>query len=1185
MYLKKIDIHGFKSFADRVKLEFLPGINAIVGPNGSGKSNIIDAIRWVLGEQRVKSIRGSKLEDVIFAGSVAKKPMGMAEVSLTLDNTDNFLPLEYSEVCITRKAFRSGESEFYINKIPCRLKDIQELLMDTGIGKDGYSIISQGQVDKILTCRPQERRVIFEEAAGIMKHKTRKQDAEKHLNETMSNIERIDDILLEIQKQLGPLAEQRQKALEYKELSLKYRKTHINILLEKYIRNQNSLGLIQEEMSKTKIALDKILCEKKNALQQSTNYAEELDRIQEKHEKAQKDLFLASGNIKELEKDFQWSKEEDLRLREEYDILSKDIEVITKKIQESRKRHSTNIQKLEEKTQRINQLKLDIKKKIKDLTDIDCKVEEKQNAIEDLKSNIIELLNFASERRNMVSSLNTMKQNLNNRLKQISREKTKLDTANDTTNSEIDRLKTKYRELSSILEDKNTTILELEEKINQKKEQFILKTKELTDKQRIFSEKVSKYRALKDINDNFEGYNYGVRNLLKSIKKDSLKLGGIYGAVADVISVDKKYEVAIETALGAALQNIVCKSEEVAKLSIEFLNERRLGRATFLPLTSAKSRSLNQSELEVTSMNGCISIAENLVSYNAKFEPVIKNLLGRVIVAKNIDSAIKIAQKCKFSLKIVTIDGEIIHPGGAITGGSRRKSSQILTRKRQLIEHKSIVKDLKQDLKKIQSSYDILDRDIESKKTHLLHLKDTRYNIKSNIVAIDKQIQEINKILNERNDRKNLLEEEKGQIKVQVAEIKTELQSEKMNIQELEKRNLTSQDSVKRLQEEVDNIKKKRDALADNLTEQKIELASLVQEEKGLKQQLQSLLQNINSWSKELDNLKKKQVENKQKRSTIKDKIKSINGEIKDTSHNLKELESKVSQLKDKRLMVKKSHKQTQENITNLTFQQKNHEESINKYILKKTQLKMKFEQIKDELWEKYSITVQEALETKNELDFNKAKKILSNTKKKIESLGYINLQAIEDYEKTQKRFDFLKNQRQDLINAKCDLDVLIKEIIKTMEEMLTLAIKQIQQEFSETFRDLFGGGKAELVVEREQEQGILEAGIDIIAQPPGKKLQNLSLLSGGERALTAIALLFAILNTKKTPFCILDEIEAALDDANIHRFSSYLKRVSKHTQFIIITHRRGTMEVANALYGISMEETAVSKILSVKLN
>lgn len=1185
MYLKKIEIHGFKSFADRVKLEFLPGINAVVGPNGSGKSNIIDAIRWVLGEQRVKTIRGTKLEDVIFAGSIARKPMGMAEVSLTLDNTDHFLPLEYSEICITRKVFRSGESEFYINKIPCRLKDIQELLMDTGIGKNGYSVISQGQVDKILTCRSQERRVIFEEVAGIMKHKMRKHDAKKHLDETMSNIERIDDILMEIQNQLGPLFEQRQKALKYKELSSKHKTLYINLLLEDYNKKQNSLNQYQEKISKTKTVLDKILCKKKHISRQSVNYTNLFEQTQAKYETAQKDLFFLNGNIKELQKDLHWSKEEDLRLEEEYEKLLKNTEVITKNRKQANEEIDVKRQKLQQKTKRIEELELDIKKKLKELKELNDKIKEKQNTVEDIKGNVIELLNFASEKRNISSSLTTMEQNLKNRLKQINREQKKVDIANNATNSEIDEMSKKHKELYSLLQRKKAAIVNLEQEIRRKAEQLTLKAKELSEKQRAFSEKTSKYRALKDINDNFEGYNYGVKNLLKAIRNSDFSSTGIYGTIADIISVDKEYEVAIETALGAALQNIVCKTEKEAKRAIEFLKSRHLGRVTFLPLTSAKPRKLNKSELKLASMQECVSVAENLISYDAKFQSVIKNLLGRVIVSDNIDNAIKIAQKCRFSLKIVTLDGEIIYPGGAMTGGSRKKSSQILTRKRELVESKNIIKSLEDDLLIAQDNHDILKHDIENKKVNLAEMKDEMYDIRSKTITIDKQVQEIKKLLVERNDRKNLLEEEKSQIKVQVAEIKKELQSVEKNIQNLENENLISQDSVKELKKEVDNIKIERDILADSLTEQKIELASLKQEDIGLKQQLQSLQQNIGSWTVELEDLIKEQVKTKQKRVATKDKIKSIKRKIEDTKDSLSRLESKVLQLKNKRSEIKKKLEEIQENIETFTLKQKNCDKSINNRMLKTTRINMKLEQIKDKLWEKYSLTIQEASKTKVELDFDKAKKALSNIKREIESLGYINLQAIEDHKKLQKRFDFLKNQRQDLLKAKKDLDVLIKEITKTMEEMLASSIKQIQQEFSKTFQELFGGGKAELVVEKEQEHGILDAGIDIIAQPPGKKLQNLSLLSGGEKALTAIALLFAILNTKETPFCILDEIEAALDDANIHRFSSYLKRISKHTQFVVITHRRGTMEVANALYGVSMEETAVSKILSVNLN
>lgn len=1183
MHLKKIEMHGFKSFANKVKLEFMPGINAIVGPNGSGKSNIIDAIRWVLGEQRVKTIRGSKLEDVIFAGSISKKPMGMAEVSLTLDNTDGFLPLEYSEICITRKAFRSGESEFYINKTPCRLKDIQELLMDTGIGKDGYSIISQGQVDRILTCRPEERRLIFEEVAGIMKHKTRKQEAEKHLEETMANIERIDDILLEIQNQLGPLAVQKQKALQYQELSSVYKKIHINLLIEDYISKQNYLNKINKEISTNEALLNEILDEKSLALKNSKSLTEDLEKIQMKYEEAQKDFFHVKSKINELQRDLEWSKEESFRLEEEQDKLLKNLERLNRQTDIAKEKGILYKQKLEQKRKEREQIEKNIQAKLKELDIYNKEILEKQNLIEESKSNIIEILNSASEKRNIISSLNTMKQNLKDRLKQISREQNKLNATNDATKTEIDRLNSQYKKLNFLVEDKSAIILDLEQEITQMTDKLDLKTKKLAKNQKDLSEKISRYKALKEINDNFEDYNYGVRNLLNSIRKNKVDLTGIYGALADIILVEKKYEVAIETALGAALQNIVCKNENDAKLAINFLKERRLGRATFLPLTSIKPRKLNKLESNLLSMKGCLSTAESRVSCDTKFRPIIKNLLGRVIIADNIENAIRIAQKCNFSIKIVTLDGDLIYPGGAITGGSRKSSSQILTRKRELIECKATIKVLERDFTKVRDSYNILKDDIERKKILLSKLRNEKNDIISNVRIIERQIHEKNMILDERNDNINLLDKERHQIKLQIAEIESDLLLEEANISKLDTRNLTSQDEVKKLQEEINNIQIKRDNLTDSITDLKVKLASFKQEEIGIKQQLKNVNQDTDSWSKELKSLEKELSENEHKRHEIKSKVETAKKQIETNSYKIKDLKLKISELEDKRAKLKKQMVQAQEKTTILEDQQKSFEVVLNKHKVKKAQLNIKLEQIKDNLWETYSLTTEEAYKIKRPLDCDNPKSALRQLRKQMTSLGHVNINAIKDHEKLSKRFDFLKDQREDLIKAKLDLDVLINEITKTMEEMLTLSIKKIQKEFNKTFNDLFGGGKAKLVVEGDS--NILNSGIEIIAQPPGKKLQSLSLLSGGERALTAIALLFAILNSKKTPFCVLDEIEAALDDANIYRFSSYLKRVSKHTQFIIITHRRGTMEAANALYGISMEESAVSKILSVKLN
>lgn len=1183
MYLKRIDLHGFKSFADKVKIEFLPGINAIVGPNGSGKSNITDAIRWVLGEQSIKTIRGTKLEDVIFAGSNNKRSMGMAEVSLTLDNSSGLLPLDYSEICFTRKVFRSGESEFYINKTPCRLKDIQELLMDTGIGKDGYSIIGQGQVDEILTCRPEERRAIFEEAAGIFKHKTRKKEAQKHLEETMANVNRVNDILVEIKNQLGPLEEQRLEAIKYKELSAEYKDIDISLLIDEYTKKQDVLQKANEEFLKNKCQLKNYVEKKANITDLHNQYKSKLENLEQEYEKKKVLLFNLDNKRKDIERDIQWNNNEIKQLINEKEEMQNNIAVIVDKINSTKQIYQTTINRLEEKIKHINLRDIELGEKHQKLANLDEEMQKKQELIERLKGDVIEILNDASQKRNMITGLKTMKKNLQDRLLQIEREKATINQANNITINEIKRLCDEKQKLNSYNVSYKTQIEDLRVNLQKHEEKLAKITKSLSQTQEKLSNYISKFRALKDIEENFEGYNYGVKNLLSSLKNNKLNSQGIYGTIASIITVDKIYETATETALGSTLQNILCHREEDAKRAIEYLKENKMGRVTFLPISTIKPKTLSSREKHILSIEGCISVAKELISYDTKYDSIIGYLLGRVIVAKDMDAAINIARKSNFSIKIVTLDGELIMPGGAITGGSRKGSSQILSRKRKLQEAKEIIEKLENTLKGEKGRFESIKRLTEDTKASIEVIQNNFYDIKSKIAVIDKELQEKQKIVEERQQREMLLDAEIKHIKSEEANIDTEILDIEGEVGNLDTKNKESHDLTLMLQQELINIKNQREEIANIITESKINLASLKQEEIAFTQKIQAAKENIDSLTAEKNFLEAKLKENEKKHSSIKKSLEGNTIQIKQIEENIvinkKALEELLSQKEDIKIKIK----QYQEKLISLEEKQNVFEKKINEYRLKESKLKMEIELIANRLGENYYITPDEAIKLKTNIgDCNKAKERLATIKNELKSLGNVNLQAIQDYERQKARYDFLISQRNDLLKAKEDLNQLIKSVTKTMEEMLATTIDNIQKEFKKTFTELFGGGYVELVIEGEK--NLLEAGIDIVAQPPGKKLQNLSLLSGGERALTAIALLFAFLNTKRTPFCVLDEIEAALDDANIERFSSYLKKISAHTQFIIITHRKGTMEVADALYGISMENTATSKILSVKL-
>ncbi|MCR4430145.1 MAG: chromosome segregation protein SMC [Tepidanaerobacteraceae bacterium] len=1183
MYLKRVELHGFKSFADRIEIEFGPGINAIVGPNGSGKSNITDAIRWVLGEQSMRNIRGTKLEDVIFAGSNSKKPMGMAEVSITLDNSDKLLPLEYSEICFTRRVFRSGDSEFYLNKIPCRLKDIQEILMDTGIGKDGYSIIGQGQVDEILTGHPDDRRIIFEETAGIMKHKSRKREAEKRLEETVNNMARIDDVMAEIQNQMEPLKIQKEKALNYKSLSEQLKQLDINLLLAEISRIEKKLSHVRKSFEENRSCLQEIIDERNLLREKIARDVAELESHESDYAKLHERAYDAASKKKNMEKDLLWMKEEEKRLCIERQELNDNKEHLQQKIYESKDMLAQKTKLLEQKIKEINSLELKITEYEKELAGKDELIKQKESQIENLKGDVIDLLNFASEKRNRMTSLLSMKTSLENRLKQIENDRRILRDSNNATAQEIIKIKDRMQELAFLCKHYQEQIKDTEEDmqkfslmLEEKKAFGIKKGEEL-------SALVSRHKALKEVTESFEGYQFGVRNLLSSLKNKKLNLEGIHGALADIISVEKTYEVAIETALGGALQNIVCDTDEDAKLAIEYLKRYDLGRVTFLPLNTVRPRFIEDKEAIYLSMKGCIGTANHLTSCEKKFLPIINNLLGRVIVADKLDNALVIAKKSGFNLKIVTLDGELINPGGSITGGSSKKTNYILSRKREIQEFEYSIEKLKGEIAVIrQECSDIEEKYHESLK-RMDFLKDNLFNAKSELAAMERELKEKQATLGERERKDEQLESEIKDIKIQNSEIDVQVASLQQEMGSIDIKNNSSQSMVKDLQQQLSMERLNREKLMESIMQLKVNLASQKQEEINMEQNIKDIEKDIQIWSKELKSLQDKSVQNEQSLDRAKQEILNIAEQMESFIKLEEDIMSKTGEIKQRIESMKKSLEENRAKLNFLEEEKQKLEIRLQELRVDETALRMELDQLGEKLMERYSLSIEQAMDYKNDMgSIVEMKEEIVCIKKAIDSLGIVNLQAIEDYDNLKSRYDFLSAQRNDLREAKDKLDSLIKEITKAMEDMFLSTFERVREEFKKIFTELFGGGRADLVIQNEK--NLLETGIEIIAQPPGKKLQSISLLSGGEKSLTAIALIFAILNIKATPFCILDEIESALDDANIDRFAAYLKKVSAHTQFIIITHRKNTMTVADALYGVAMEETAVSKVLAVKL-
>jgi len=1183
LYLKRIELHGFKSFANRVELEFQPGINAIVGPNGSGKSNIIDAIRWVLGEQSVKTLRGYKLEDVIFAGSHLKKPMGMAEVAITLDNSDRLIPLDYSEISFVRRTFRSGESEFFLNKTPCRLKDIQEILVDSGVGKDGYSVISQGQIDEILTCRPEERRTIFEEAARIMKYRIRKREAEKRLEETMENIARIDDVINELINQLEPLALQKDIAVKYKELSLEYKKADVNLLLAERERLQKKLENIVEKLHDNESKLAKTYSLTETLREKLADYKSRLKAAEKVYETAQIDFFDVNSQIKDLNKDFQIATGEKERLENENKDLLKNIDNYKGNLESSQKEFKIKTDFLEEKIKVINQIELTLDEKEKTFVSLNEEIASKQSLVESVKGDVIDLLNYASQKRNAISQLNVSKSNLEKRLKQIENEVAKIKDANSITDKEISQINEKIDHLKSLSSKLELNIDKLK---NQEKqlETELDKNKRLElKKQQELTVLTSRLKTLKEIEDSYEGYQLGVRNLLIALKNMQYFDTGIYGTVADLITVSPEFEIAIETALGQSMQNIICESEENARKAIEFLKRHNYGRVTFLPLSTVRQRYIDRSEEKYLSLKGCIGPAIELISFDKRFFNPLAYLLGRVLVADSLENAINIAKQSNFAFKIVTIQGEVLSQGGSITGGSQKRSNFLLIRKRQINDCKSQTKELEADLNELRQYNQKLRNEIEDKQKLIERNTASLYSAKSELEVLKKQLQEKQNLLSERQEREKQLDDERRQILLESKEIVEQIALLEADVGNIDVQNTSTQRKVENLQEEIKKANEIREKISDEITRLKIKLASFKQEQIAINQSLQTLEENMKFYTAEIKRLREKISQNNDTIFQIDKKLADYEYKIKELTNIQQQHQELLGSSKEQLDLLKTNMEKAQNEVNQLEKDYHKVETILNSLQIEKAKVNIEIKQIDNELYERYSLTLEEAPQYR--YDFSSIEDLkdrLSSLKNQIQSLGPVNMKAIEDYENLKSRYDFLISQRDDLIKAKANLDSIIENITNTMSKMLWETINKVNKEFNKVFCELFEGGRAELIIEGEG--NILECGIEINAQPPGKKLQNIMLLSGGERALTAIALLFAILNTKATPFCVLDEIEAALDDANITRFTRYLKKVSKHTQFILITHRKATMEIADALYGISMEENAVSKVLAVKM-
>lgn len=1179
MYLKSLEVHGFKSFANKLIFEFHDGITAIVGPNGSGKSNVADAVRWVLGEQSAKQLRGAKMEDVIFAGTQMRKPLGFAYVAITISNEDHKLNVPYEEVKIARRVYRSGESEYLLNGTACRLKDVQELLFDTGIGKEGYSIIGQGQIDKILSGKPEERRELFDEAAGIVKYKRRKAAAQKNLEEEKHNLERIEDILSEIEKQVEPLEKQAAKAKQYLAFRDELRVQDVNMFLIEYDRIHEE---IKEFEGKQAIADNDL----KNANQEYEKSKREYESVQSELDEKIKSIELkkdrlnqsrvmlnnCEGDIRLLNEQINGIRQSENHYREAIESYKERI----KNFEDEHKQYAVQKEENSKKTEEIKSLAKENEKFIAEKKEKALEIENDIKMVQDMKlAGINAAADIKSEElkyKTLLEQNNIKRAELN---KRVLANKSEASVLTETISSH----KKVYDEITEKIKAIDDSNAVMQEKFNGINEENQNRRREHSDTQQKFHMENSRLNSLKNMTERYEGFGQSIKRVMER-KEDT---PGIIGVVADIIRVKKEYEIAVETALGGSIQNIVTDNEQTAKKMIEYLKKNRYGRATFLPLTNIHKKAANNAR-NVMAEKGVIGMASELVSADEKYNDLVNYLLGRFVVVDNIDNAIALAAKYHHTLRIVTTEGELLNPGGSMSGGAFKNNNNLLGRRRQ-------IKQLEEDVEKFKTKLTEYSAQIEQGEKEI---KELREKIGANNRLRQELIvkQNTEKIGYERavSDLKKS-EEQLELIRIEGMRIEEDKDKLKGVMDGIGRRISESEDETKDFDEKISRYQEKLDKVREelNLLEQKdseftLKITSLAQSEGFINENMLRASEGIDTVSKQLTQtiedsrniggqIKQKQDEIIKTRNiikTTKEEIENSELEIKKQNLEKEELSEKNKTFLDKREELSKNINELEMESFRLAGRKEKLTESIDNYT--------------NYMWEQYELTYHSALalKTQTELTVSGMKAKIAEIKKQIKSLGSVNVNAIEQYKEVSERYELLTTQHDDLIEASKVLEEIIENLDNDMRKQFEEQFAEIRSRFDKVFKELFGGGRGTL--ELMEDEDILTAGIKIIAQPPGKKLQNMMQLSGGEKALTAIALLFAIQSLKPSPFCLLDEIEAALDDSNVDRYAEYLHKLTKDTQFIVITHRRGTMNAADILYGITMQEKGVSTLVSVNL-
>lgn len=1181
MYLKRLELQGFKSFADKTILEFKPGITSVIGPNGSGKSNISDSIRWVLGEQSIKSLRGAKSEDIIFAGTQNRKSLGFAEASIVIDNSDGKLPIEYSEVTVTRKIYRSGETGYYINKVPCRLKDILELFMDTGIGKDGYSIIGQGKIDEILSNKSEDRRHIFEEAAGIVKYRTRKAESEKKLEQTKLNLLRINDIISEIESNIDPLKMQAEKAKQFLDLREELKNIEVGLFLYNIEAYKEKLEQIVKDIEIMESHKQDEVAKQEQLQKNKEDLKIAIDSLTESIEEVQNLSFESSNKIEKINSEINISKERIMNNHSNNERVTKEIEECEVRISELEEEKKQKIDKKDNLFSNKEKFEKELQEKQEKLDNLMATMTSKELEIEEKKQLLEQKVDEKYERNSNINAQDINYENAEKRQKTLKSEMQEVISELDGGRGIKQELQNAFYEIEN---ERNNLVKEIEKVATKKQEceskinEFTSSINKITDEIRM---KQSRLNFLIETEKEKEGYTKSVKSLLLACDKDSNLKKGMHGVLANLISVDKKYEIAIEMCLGASLQNIVTGTEQDAKKLVEYLRINNLGRASFLPISSVKGKKLDKIK---SKLNGVIGIASDLISTDKRYTQIIESLLGRTVIVDDMDTAIELAKQNGYSFRIVTLKGDVINPSGAIQGGSvQTKTVNILGRSKE-------IEDLQKNIKILTNKVEEITKEKEDYENSVSNVIEMAKELDRNLQEIDityatekQKIVAIEEKISSLELRLNKLKQESEKIENQKHEYLDKKENEKLKIQEID----LEIESLNRAIQEFANTNKENGKYVDDLnfdiTNLKISVSSFDESGTSIDEMISRIEQDIDNNKKSIENKKRELEEKEEENKKLNENITNLNNEIIEIKNLVENSSTKVEELKIARLKNNEDLAKIEKEVSSQFDIIEDLKEHCIKLDVKKVKIEQDLEQVVNNLWEEYEITPNNAGDYKKPENIMVTQKQVNSLRGQIKDLGSINIDAIEEYKKTKERYDFMCEQRLDLDNTAGKLRKIIYDMTETMKTQFAEKFEQINKNFSEVFVELFGGGKAELIL--NDEENILECGIDIRVQPPGKKLQNMMLLSGGEKAFTAIALLFAILKINPAPFCILDEIEAALDDVNVYRYAEYLKKFSDDTQFLVITHRKGTMEAADTVYGITMEENGISKLLSMKLS